>query len=156
MALPRRLALHPGGVVRATAGFVIDMDAPGEAFFCADHNGTLVEVLRADVAEALEAIEAQGPIDYQPALDWLEEQGLDEKVARPAAQAPDEAAPLGKLKADALKAICDKLALPHGKVGAMRKAVVAAAECELIDVVLIDEDGDGAATREAKEEGAAS
>jgi len=136
-------------VVRATAGFVIDMDAPGEAFFCGGHNGVLVSVPMAERAEAMKEIEAQGPIDYQPAIDYLEELGEVVAVARPeAAEAPVDAVPLGKLKADPLKAICDKLAIPHAKVGVMRKAIAEAADCKLTDVVLIDEDGDVAVTRE--------
>jgi hypothetical protein len=137
--------------VRGLAGFVVDMDSPGEGQLCAGHNGCLEPVPAAEREAALERIEEQGAITFQPALDWLEAQGLAAKIARPASAPADAAAtPLKKLLSDDLKALCDKMGLPHANVKEMRKAIAASAECTTSDVVFIDDEGDVAVKAEGE------
>ncbi len=109
-------------VLRGEAGFIVDTDAPGESAFCREDAGFLEPVPRADREAALEKIKEQGPIDFQPALDWLDEQGLREQVARP--PVVEEASPSpSRMKKAALEAECDRLELPHGTVKEMRAAI---------------------------------
>lgn len=132
---------HPS-VRSDQAGFVVDMDSPGEAFFCRDGARFLDRVPEEEIPAAKERLKAQGPIKHQPALDWLEAKGMRREAARPEEEPVADTAPLGKAKADVLKGICDALELPHGKVDEMRNAIVEAAECSLEDVVFVDEAGE--------------
>lgn len=139
--------------VRAEAGFVVDMDSPGETFFCRDEGLRMERVPADEIGEALEQIKAQGPITYQPALDWLEEQGIQRVKVRPAEDgAPREAltdddgqevegCELGRMKADELKEVCDRLKLKHGKVAEMRAAIATELDCTQADVVALLPDG---------------
>jgi hypothetical protein len=113
--------------VRAEAGFVIDLDSPGEDFFCDGHNGILVLVDSAGIDEALKDIKAQGAIDFQPALDWLEANNLRERVARPEPVEASEV-PVARMKKDALEAMCDEMHLAHGTVKEMRAAIASSLE----------------------------
>lgn len=70
-------------VERGAEGFVVDLDAPGEDFFCGDDLRFLEPVPRDEVAEAEKAIAEQGPITFEPALDYLAELGVRAKIARP-------------------------------------------------------------------------
>jgi len=113
------------------AGYVVDMDSPGETFFCRDSARNLEPVPRDEYPAAIEKLKDQGPISWQPALDWLDEQGLRKVKARPEEEAPEaEGVPLSKMKSDELKALCDALELPHGKVSDMRLAIQEALECD--------------------------
>lgn len=135
------------------AGFVVDMDSPGEAFFCRDDARNLEPVPASERDAALAKLKEQGPITWQPAIDYLEERGLLREAKRPAEEAPKtvktetedglevEGCELSKMKSAPLKAVCDALELPHGKVAEMREAIQAALECEPDAVVAMLPDG---------------
>lgn len=136
------------------AGFVVDLDSPGETFFCRDDARNLEPVPRDEYDAALKKLKEQGPITFQPALDWLEEKGLREASARPKeddaerkkqVETEDGEAisgiPLGKLKLDELKHICDALSLAHGKVAEMRAAIAEELDCDLEGIPVLLEDG---------------
>jgi hypothetical protein len=114
-------------VERGLEGFVVDMDAPGERFFCDEVESRFLEpVPAADRADALARVEAQGPITFQPALDWLDDQGLRARVARPEPPAPVESdGPEGWDRARLVEE-CDRLGIETGRrrTETLREALV--------------------------------
>jgi len=102
-------------VERGAEGFVVDLDAPGEPFFVGVDERFLEPVPRDEIEDAREAVAEQGPITFQPALDYLDDLGLREKVARPADPEPVEEDGPASWDRDRLKVECDRLGIEVGK-----------------------------------------
>lgn len=120
-------------VVRATGGFVVDMDAPGEEFFVSvDQFARMEPVPRSEYETAAKEVEAQGPVDFQPALDWLDDQGIRQKVARPADVAPVEEDGPASWDRDRLRTECDRLGIEVGqrRTETLRREVIEGLEAE--------------------------